>query len=187
MKNKNFIFILFVLTVYLITNQRSVYAKVCGDISIRNSISQFSKLTNCTVIEGSLIIALLHLPTKENFNKISFPDLVEVTDYIVFYQIDNLLSIGKLFPNLTVIRGQRLFYDVFALYVSDVNHLQDIGLTNLALVEKGLVTFENNPNLCYTTTVDWKQITGHSKNEFKVNINLGFLSKILKFLKKKKS
>lgn len=62
-----------------------------------------------------------------------------------------------------------MFADRYALYVSDANHLEEIGLHNLASIERGLVAFENNPQLCYATSIDWNYLTkDRSGNEFKV-------------------
>ena len=73
------------------------------------------KLENCTVIEGSLIIAMGTMDYENNdygfrpdFN-ISFPHLREVTDYVMLYQTKYITGLATLFPNLAVIRGNNLF------------------------------------------------------------------------------
>ena len=111
--------------------------------------------------------------TKEDFEKISFPKLTEITDFLLVFQVDGLFSLGRLFPNLTVIRGQKLFTDRYALYASDATHMEEIDLHNLALIERGQVMFENNPQLCYATSIDWNYLTkGRSGNEFQVSLCL---------------
>ena len=43
------------------------------------------------------------------FQNLSFPLLREVTDYIMLYETAGIISMAKLFPNLSVIRGNHLF------------------------------------------------------------------------------
>ena len=43
------------------------------------------------------------------FQNLSFPLLREVTDYIMLYETTGIISMAKLFPNLSVIRGNHLF------------------------------------------------------------------------------
>lgn len=42
----------------------------------------------------------------------------EVTGFMLFYDIDDVESPGKLFPNLTIIRGMRLFHN-YALVIAE--------------------------------------------------------------------
>ena len=51
------------------------------------------------------------------FQNLSFPLLREVTDYIMLYETAGIVSMAKLFPNLSVIRGNHLF---------KVNHKHDL-------------------------------------------------------------
>ena len=88
---------------------------MCGSISEKLSVPRLQKkLENCTVVEGSLTIAM----GKEDFGRskihtdfksVSFPHLREVTDYVMLYQTKNIISLATLFPNLAVIRGNNLF------------------------------------------------------------------------------
>lgn len=43
-----------------------------------------------------------------DFDDFTFPDLVEITDYLLLYRVQGLKSLGHLFPNLQVIRGNNL-------------------------------------------------------------------------------
>lgn len=85
--------------------------------------------------------------------------MVEITDFLLLYNVEGLQSLGKLFPNLTLIRGQKLFYNEYAIYVSELNQLQEVGLNKLTTIERGQVSFVNNGELCYVTTIDWDRIT----------------------------
>lgn len=71
-------------------------------------------LRGCTVIEGNLAIAFGLYSLDENSKErsppltISFPELREITDYLLIYDSKNLPKLTNVFPNLTVIRGNKL-------------------------------------------------------------------------------
>ncbi|XP_064607698.1 insulin-like peptide receptor isoform X2 [Liolophura sinensis] len=135
---------------------------VCESLDIRNSITEFSKLKNCSVIEGKLSILLMHNVSAAELEKLSFPKLVEITDYLLLFRVQNLKTLRNLFPNLAVIRGQNLMY-TYSLVAFEMPHLEEIGLVNLTLMERGAVRLEKNPNLCFTQTVDWTRIAKSAK------------------------
>lgn len=159
---------------------------VCHSIDIRNRPDNLRILDNCTVIEGFLQILLIDQYDTSAFENYSFPKLVEVTDYILFYRVNGLLTLRKLFPNLKVIRGNHLFdnhaliiYEMLNLQVRTTGFsyhlllfwhklflLQEIGLISLARILRGAVRIEKNPNLCYVDTIDWSLITNDSFADF---------------------
>lgn len=55
-------------------------------------------------------ILLIDRDTKD-FMGWEFPELVEVTGFVLLYRVNGLLTLSKLFPNLAVIRGDKLFND----------------------------------------------------------------------------
>lgn len=116
-----------------------------------------------------LFFCSLHsIVSKEDFNNITFPDLIEITDYLLVYQVEKLQNLGRIFPNLTLIRGQELF-DKYAIMVGDNIDLKEIGFSNLAYTERGAVSIQNNPELCYVNTIDWNRITDNRPgNDFEV-------------------
>ncbi|XP_035217767.1 insulin-like peptide receptor [Stegodyphus dumicola] len=71
-------------------------------------------------------------------------------------------SIGKIFPNLAVIRGNSLFHN-YAFVVNEMYQLQEIGLSRLTDILRGSVRIEKNPGLCYVDTVDWDLIAKEGK------------------------
>ncbi|VVD05285.1 unnamed protein product [Leptidea sinapis] len=77
-----------------------------------------TKLQECRVIEGYLNIVLMERATPASFENFSFPNLREVTGYILIYRLRGVRNLGELFPNLSVIRGLQLFKD-FALVIFD--------------------------------------------------------------------
>ncbi|XP_042898264.1 insulin-like peptide receptor isoform X1 [Parasteatoda tepidariorum] len=138
------------------------YEKVCRSIDIRNKVENFKKLENCTVIEGSLQILLIDHGKAQDYDYLSFPNLVEITDYLLVYRAFGLNSLGKLFPNLAVIRGNELFHN-YALVVFELYQLQEIGLSNLTDILRGSVRIEKNPGLCYVETIEWDLIAKEGK------------------------
>ncbi|XP_053558856.1 insulin receptor [Bombina bombina] len=131
--------------------------KICNSMDIRNNITQFSMLKDCTVIEGHLQILLMFKTKPEDFQGMSFPNLTLITDYLLLFRVYGLESLKDLFPNLIVIRGTRLFFN-YALVIFEMVHLREIGLYNLMNIKRGSVRIEKNNELCYLNTIDWSLI-----------------------------
>lgn len=72
---------------------------------IKHFVQRFEKLNDCTIIEGHLIIAGMQDPTAVNY---TFPKLREVTEYVIIYEAQNIANLSTIFPNLSVIRGNKL-------------------------------------------------------------------------------
>nr|AYV97262.1 insulin-like peptide receptor [Sinonovacula constricta] len=133
--------------------------KVCGSMDIRNDPKNLAeKLTNCQVIEGPLKILLIDKGKPEDYRNLSFPDLVEITDFLLLYRVYGLKSLRDLFPNLAIIRGQNLFND-YALIVYEMPDMTELGLKSLTGILKGAVRLEKNPKLCFIETIDWHKLT----------------------------
>lgn len=94
-------------------------------MDIRNSVQTFEKLRGCRVVEGFVQILLLDSDSavESLYENISFPELTEITGYLLLYRVNGLRSLGKLFPNLAVIRGEKLFFN-YALVVFEMSSLQ---------------------------------------------------------------
>lgn len=120
-------------------------ARVCSSVDIRNSAERLDMLRGCSVVEGYVRIVLLERTQDSDFERLSLPELREITQYLMFYKVVGLRSLGQLFPGLTVIRGDVLFQD-FALVVYEMFSLEEIGLRSLIRVERGAVRIENNPS-----------------------------------------
>lgn len=129
-------------------------------------------MENCTVIEGSLEVVLIDDAKVDDFQNLTFPKLKEVTDFVLFYRATGITSIGKLFPNLTVIRGRNLFLN-HALVIYDMKQLIEIGLNNLTVIERGNVKIEKNPHLCFADTINWDIIANKGgQHSIKNNKNI---------------
>jgi len=131
-------------------------------VDIRNSVSEFYLLENCTVIEGHLQILLMDHTRSEEFEQLSFPNLREIADYLLLYRVYGLQSLSRIFPSLIVVRGQSLFFN-YALVVFEMQDLEDLGLWNLRHIIRGAIRIERNPRLCYVDTVDWSVLLDHRK------------------------
>uniref|UniRef100_A0A8C8HWJ3 Tyrosine-protein kinase receptor n=1 Tax=Oncorhynchus tshawytscha TaxID=74940 RepID=A0A8C8HWJ3_ONCTS len=124
---------------------------------IRNNVTNLRSLENCTVIEGHLKIILMFKTKPEDFRGVSYPKLTVVTDFLLLFRVYGMESLKDLFPNLTVIRGNNLFFN-YALVFFEMLQLRDIGLHSLMNITRGAVRIEKNPDLCYLSTLDWSKI-----------------------------
>lgn len=122
-------------------------------------VEQLRKIENCTIIEGNLEIIWMdnHISAK-NYTGLVLPNLVEVTGYLLFYRVNGINSIGQLFPNLRVIRGNWKFFNGMALLLFENDDLLSLSLGKLSHVG-GDVLAMVNPQLCYIDDhVDWSQV-----------------------------
>jgi hypothetical protein len=106
-------------------------------MDIRNRVQALQRLRGCRVVEGFVRVVLIDRANQTDYNGFSFPELHEITDYLLVYRVAGLTSLGKLFPNLTVIRGNSLFVD-YGLVVYEMFQLQV--RKHLVNVEFGLHT-----------------------------------------------
>lgn len=130
---------------------------ICGSQYISTSISSFDKLRDCRVIEGNLKIVLFDHTLPAEFVNLTFPHLIEITEYLLIFRVSGLQSLGRLLPNLAVIRGQQLFHN-YALVVYQMNSLAELDLQNLRSIDRGAVRIQRNPNLCFADTINWNLI-----------------------------
>ena len=102
---KELMLLCFCLT--LILSLSFVEAKICSSMNIKkHSVEKFKNLTDCTIIEGHLIVAAFD--ESDKLKNLTFPKLREVTEYVIFYEAQNIVKLSHLFPNLAVIRGNKL-------------------------------------------------------------------------------
>ncbi|XP_044766315.1 insulin-like receptor isoform X3 [Coccinella septempunctata] len=130
---------------------------ICKSVDIRNSLETFERLRGCRVVEGFVQILLFDNVNETLLSNISFPELMEITDYLLLYRVSGLRSVGQLFPNLTVIRGQNSFYK-YALIVFEMSSLQEIALHSLSNITNGFIRIDKNPSLCFIKSIDWEKI-----------------------------
>ncbi|XP_053696495.1 insulin-like growth factor 1 receptor [Sabethes cyaneus] len=137
--------------------------RFCKNVDIRNNLERLRLIKNCTVITGFLQLVLIERVPQQEFAKFQFPNLREVTGFVLFFRVFNLISLRDLFPNLMMIRGQELIGN-YALIFYDLPQLQEIGLKSLLAIQRGFVYTQYCPQLCHTDTIDWASIT-HMTNK----------------------
>uniref|UniRef100_A0A3B1J7U9 Tyrosine-protein kinase receptor n=1 Tax=Astyanax mexicanus TaxID=7994 RepID=A0A3B1J7U9_ASTMX len=145
------------LTVCAVWNCQQTSGEICSSKDIRNNVTNLRLLENCTVIEGHLKILLMFTTKPEDFRGLTFPKLTVVTDYLLLFRVYGMESLSSLFPNLTVIRGNNLFFN-YALVLFEMLQLKELGLHSLMNITRGAVRVEKNPDLCYLSTLDWSKI-----------------------------
>lgn len=146
--------------------------RICQSVDIRNSVANLNQLRGCRAVEGYVQIVLIDRANETDFDGYSFPELREITQYLLLYRVAGLRKLGHLFPNLTIIRGDTVFED-YGLVIYEMFHLQEVGLKSLTHIMRGAVRIEKNPNLCYVNTINWdliakwdqvKNYIGHNKD-----------------------
>ncbi|KAI9578818.1 insulin-like peptide receptor [Glossina fuscipes] len=150
-------------TTPITTETSTITPYECGSIDIRNHCDSFQQLENCTVITGYMLIVLLPRVNQGihevcNFSKYQFPLLREITDFLIFHEVRNITTITDMFPNLTVIRGQRLFLN-YALGVTSMKDLYTLEFRSLIAIQRGHVFIGTNPILCNLEKVNWDRLT----------------------------
>ncbi|OXA61387.1 Insulin-like peptide receptor [Folsomia candida] len=138
--------------------------KICQRVSIWEW-EHFDMLRGCSVIEGSLQINMVFINPSADFRQnITFPELREITGFLMAFSTPKIISLKTLFPNLAVIRGQELIEN-YALLIYKMPGMQEIGLPSLTNIVRGAVWIVDNENLCYVDTVDWTKIANESNTE----------------------
>jgi hypothetical protein len=82
------------------------------------------KYADCRMVEGHVQVAFI--PTSSEYANLSsiitFPELREITDYLIVYQVEQVVTLKHMIPNLAVIRGKHLFSN-YALVIYQVSYL----------------------------------------------------------------
>lgn len=63
--------------------------------------------------------------SESEFDDYEFPNLTHISGYLLFYSVAKLTSVGKLFPNLRVIRGTELLAD-YSLILHNMNDMREV-------------------------------------------------------------
>ena len=86
------------------------FLSVCPTALIYSIDKMEEQLRNCTVIEGHVAFTNMFQEKAANSTAAipSFPELREITDFMLLYLGDQLKSLSTVFPNLSVIRGNKL-------------------------------------------------------------------------------
>jgi hypothetical protein len=142
-----------------------------GYASTKSGLS-WDALTNCTVLDGHFSISIIQGTqnyTNKDFHV--FPNLEEITGYLLVFNANGLTNLGHIFPNLRIIGGKSLIKK-YALIVYQNDDLQKIGLEKLEKIENGGIAILDNPSMCSHEYFDWmnktanKMITENGENCF---------------------
>ena len=107
-----------------------------------------------------------------DYKDLSFPALREVTGYVLLYRVYGLQTLSNIFPSLSVIRGQHLFYN-YALVVFEMPDFEELGLHSLTRIVRGAIRLEKNPSLCYVDTIDYMRIASTESEDNYIVQNKG--------------
>ncbi|XP_047443558.1 insulin receptor b [Mugil cephalus] len=157
--------VFFIICTCIVCQCGLINGEICQSKDIRNNVTNLQSLENCTIIEGHLKILLMFKTKTEDLRGLSYPKLRVVTDYVLLFRVYGLETLGELFPNLTVIRGNNLFFN-YALVIYEMLQLKELGLHSLMNVTRGAVRIEKNPDLCYLATLDWSKILDSVEDNF---------------------
>ncbi|XP_056235252.1 insulin receptor b [Seriola aureovittata] len=157
--------VFFIICTCIICQCGLINGEICPSKDIRNNVTNLQSLENCTIIEGHLKILLMFKTKTEDFRGLSYPKLRVVTDYVLLFRVYGLEALSDLFPNLTVIRGNNLFFN-YALVIYEMLQLKEVGLHSLMNITRGAVRIEKNPDLCYLATLDWSKILDSVEDNF---------------------
>uniref|UniRef100_A0A8C3B182 Tyrosine-protein kinase receptor n=1 Tax=Cyclopterus lumpus TaxID=8103 RepID=A0A8C3B182_CYCLU len=155
----------FYIKIYTYSLWLVTVSQICQSKDIRNNVTNLQSLENCTIIEGHLKILLMFKTKTEDFRGLSYPKLRVVTDYVLLFRVYGLEILSEIFPNLTVIRGNNLFFN-YALVIYEMLQLKEVGLHSLMNITRGAVRIEKNPDLCYLSTLDWSKILDSVEDNF---------------------
>ncbi|KAL5281174.1 hypothetical protein ACFFRR_004910 [Megaselia abdita] len=132
-----------------------VSADYCsGDFNLRK-ITKELRVFNCSVIYGSIKILYTSIDDRKY---LKFPNLREIRDYLILSEVADVDDIGEIFPNLAIIRGQKLFLN-YAFVVHRMNDLQNLNLKNLVAIQRGTILISENKKLCYVNKINWDRIS----------------------------
>ena len=121
--------------------------KTCRqNFTIHNTVDEFKSLANCSYIDGYVRIHNLEVDDTDTLNSVSFPKLIEISDYLLIYRVVKATTLEKWFPNLRYIRGRRLFFG-YALVINGLQEVQRLGFDSLEHI-KGAVRIEMVDKLC---------------------------------------
>jgi len=133
-----------------------------GNIDINNrdettKMSSLKRYENCSVVEGSISITSALYSSGDSMMNYSMPNLTEVTDFVLLFRADEIISLETIFPKLAVIRGHKLV-QFYALAIYQMKNMETVGLPSLTHIMNGGIRIEKNPRLCYVNTIHWEKI-----------------------------
>jgi insulin-like growth factor 1 receptor len=150
---------------------------VCASVRIRGIVQYkyIQKLQRCSIILGNIQIVNADFSIlSDNKQKTVFKNLIEITDYLLIFQVKGLKSLENIFPKLKIIRGDHLFKNSFSFIIFLTNSLYDIAIPNLMKIQNGNLLLSRLYHTCYINTINWKSLINdkqQSINKFLINDN----------------
>lgn len=118
----------------------------CHSKHIRFDVKQLKLLENCVIIDGHLVIADIVKFETVQFALFSFPQLTQVTEYIIVNNVRGLDSLTRLFPNLTSINGKKTFRGS-SLILQDIPDMDRGELEDFSKMCNDSAPHSKNPNI----------------------------------------
>ena len=119
-------------------------------------------LCGCVYVSGSIHISVVTTwpDASEPLVEGNFSFLYhvrEIRGYLLFINIPEIERLSL--PNLRLIRGEELFFNMFALTVSD-SYIKNLYMPYLTEITNGNAFFSDstNPSVCNLMEVDWTNI-----------------------------
>uniref|UniRef100_A0A0N7ZA41 Receptor L-domain domain-containing protein n=1 Tax=Scylla olivacea TaxID=85551 RepID=A0A0N7ZA41_SCYOL len=109
------------------TNQHGAgFDKTCGSVEVTGDQTFLENYVSCVTIEGNLRIQLIEY--NETQPLVGLPNLIQVTGYVIIYQLSYLRTLRHLLPRLAVIRGRELFHG-YSLVIYGNIFLQEVSMS----------------------------------------------------------
>lgn len=134
-----------------------------------------ASLRNCTFILGYVRILNAKFVDFASSNSSQFatdddeplfPNITEITDYLLVFQAHHITHLGQLLPRLSIIHGTRLFRSAFSLVLFLSPSLTHINLGRLVSIRRGTVLLSRLYHVCYVNTIDWSRIVvSHARTD----------------------
>lgn len=122
---------------------------------------QVESIRNCTLILGYFRVLnakFIEFSNQSNDASPLFPNITEITDYLLVFQAQYITHLGQLLPRLSLIRGVSLFRSSFSLILFLSPSLTHVNLPRLVSIRRGRVLFSRLYHVCYVSTIDWSTI-----------------------------
>lgn len=160
--------------------------KNCQGVEVVHS-GNIDQLINCTVIEGSITIldesfngyseivstlnnnTVRHRPMHPSRLEV-FKTLREITGYLNIRAKHPDFKDLSYFTNLKTIGGHQTTDMFHALSITRTS-LISLNLRSLRTVRSGKITIEENPDLCFADTIDWRQMNINRREDVVIRNN----------------
>ncbi|XP_044151217.1 epidermal growth factor receptor [Bufo gargarizans] len=146
--------------------------KICDGIgfgalehTLAINATNIGSFENCTKINGNIYLLPLgaegdsftNTPSLEPASLDVFRSIREISGYLMIQWWPANFTDLSIFENLEIIRGRTKQYGSFSFAVVRIS-ISSLGLRSLREVSDGDIVIKQNPNLCYTDSMNWTTI-----------------------------